>query len=508
MRLETLILAIGMLAVTTAFPGDRRARRPRWGNMTTDQVAEFKKSLRRTNVDRFHSALERLRESARGSQSDSEIKKYNERIKKIGQRTLSESARKLEKDLVEVNADLGVAENLYGGDMVLTDSLTVDARWFPEAIRGKRQAVKGSKLWANNTVYYQFDSSLPADAQTGARLAIAFWGNMTCVDFVESATAKNRIRFYEGSGCWSGLGMVGGVQDLSLGYGCHSFRTAAHEIGHALGFQHTHSREDRDTAISVLPANIDNGWAPSFEKAAAGTIYNYGMPYDYGSVMHYGPYDVSWNKQPTMVAKVAPYQENMGSAVVSFYDVSMMNEHYSCKAKCTCGATCCNGGFRNSRNCNTCICPYGWAGPTCNQRSPGCGADLTATATTQEQVMSVGKADWVLMPSFATCVYHIKAPAGMKVELTMNNLVNVQCINGCYFTGIEVKATKDHRYTGIRSCCGEDNGKTIVSEGNIVPVIIFSRLGTFGVTLRYKAVSAATASTVVASQIADSRPTY
>ncbi|VDM86025.1 unnamed protein product [Strongylus vulgaris] len=34
-----------------------------------------------------------------------------------------------------------------------------------------------------------------------------------------------------------------------------------------------------------------------------------------------------------MVAKEAAYQETMGSDIVGFYDVSMMNEHYNCKGK-------------------------------------------------------------------------------------------------------------------------------------------------------------------------------
>lgn len=32
-----------------------------------------------------------------------------------------------------------------------------------------------------------------------------------------------------------------------------------------------------------------------------------------------------------MVAKAPDYQETMGSDMVAFYDVSMMNEHYNCK---------------------------------------------------------------------------------------------------------------------------------------------------------------------------------
>ncbi|CAJ0565475.1 unnamed protein product, partial [Mesorhabditis spiculigera] len=525
MRLETLLMAIGLFAITSAHPRGRGPRRPRWGNMTTDEVVEFKKSLRRTNVDRFHNALEKFRESKSMSQSDSDIKEFNERIKKIGQKTRSKSFRKLGNNVAEVNENVGVAENLYKGDMALTDeqvqillgdfvdeattetTQTTDS----ESKRERRQAYVDRKypstIWGK-TFYYYFDSSLSAAGKTAAQLAIAFWQNSTCINFVQSTTAKNRVRFFKGSGCYSYIGMIGGVQNLSLGAGCESFGTAAHEIGHALGFFHTQSRLDRDAAIKVNIANVKNGWADQFDKETTSTNYNYGMPYDYGSVMHYGGESVSSNGKPTIVAKVAPYQDTMGSDFVSFYDISMMNEHYNCKATCTTGATCLNGGFRNSRSCSTCICPTGWGGATCNQRTSGCGAELTATATVKDQVVTVGDGTRQERTTAATCIYHIKAPTGMKVELTLINMLYQQCFDGCVFTGVEVKASKDHRYTGMRYCCKENSGKKIVSEGNIVPVLIYNRYYKTGVTLRYRYVPATTASTVMISQIAGSRATY
>ncbi|VDP56678.1 unnamed protein product [Heligmosomoides polygyrus] len=64
--------------------------------------------------------------------------------------------------------------------------------------------------------------------------------------------------------------------------------TAAHEIGHALGFFHSQSRVDRDTAIRIIVANIQPDFVDQFDKESATTNYNYGMPYDYGSIMQYG----------------------------------------------------------------------------------------------------------------------------------------------------------------------------------------------------------------------------
>ncbi|PIO53412.1 astacin, partial [Teladorsagia circumcincta] len=62
----------------------------------------------------------------------------------------------------------------------------------------------------------------------------------------------DRVKVSSLSGCYSHVGRIGGEQVLSLGNGCGASYIAAHEIGHLLGFIHTHSRYDRDDYVKVV----------------------------------------------------------------------------------------------------------------------------------------------------------------------------------------------------------------------------------------------------------------
>ena len=60
------------------------------------------------------------------------------------------------------------------------------------------------------------------------------------------------------SSCASYVGYIGGQQEVFVGPGC-ILGNIVHEILHALGFHHEHTRTDRGQYITVLSHNIMNG---------------------------------------------------------------------------------------------------------------------------------------------------------------------------------------------------------------------------------------------------------
>ena len=65
--------------------------------------------------------------------------------------------------------------------------------------------------------------------------------------------------FLYSSVCQSHIGKKGGKQLLSLGSGCKNRGHVTHELMHALGFFHEHTRPDRDKFVKILWNNIKSG---------------------------------------------------------------------------------------------------------------------------------------------------------------------------------------------------------------------------------------------------------
>lgn len=193
--------------------------------------------------------------------------------------------------------------------------------------------------------------------------AMTEWERYTCVTFRPAVSNDvNLVRFQNGEGCISQLGMVGGVQVLILDKeGCRFKGLYLHEIGHALGLVHEHQLPDRDDYIEIMMHNVAPHFRVFFSKYSPQVINQYDVPYEYSSIMHYGVTAFSHDGQSqTIKAKDPSKEESIGKVFLkelSFSDVKVVNQMYGCAASCPGLVTCTGQGFLD-QNCR-CVCPDG-----------------------------------------------------------------------------------------------------------------------------------------------------
>lgn len=183
--------------------------------------------------------------------------------------------------------------------------------------------------WPNNVLYYVIDSSMNTKGRQAITDGLAMLAARSSIRFVARTSEANYVNFTAGSGCWSYVGMIGGKQDISLGSGCEYSFVVAHEVMHALGWQHEHQRSDRDAYLTINLANITSGMEYNFDKLPTTEAEAYGA-YDFASIMHYDAYAFSSNGKPTMV----PVSSSVGlnsfgqSTTLSSGDVASLNHFY------------------------------------------------------------------------------------------------------------------------------------------------------------------------------------
>jgi len=221
--------------------------------------------------------------------------------------------------------------------------------------RSKRKAISyKTHRWTDKVLPYTIDYSFSSSDRVLLQAAMDDYQKWTCVSFRPRGYETNYISIVTGGGCSSYVGMIGGAQPVTLAPNCRYHATIVHEFGHAVGFQHEQCRGDRDSYISVYTNNVWPGMEFNFDKYGTNEANNYGIPYDYMSVMHYGETAFSANGQLTIIAKDKYYQKRMGTApTLSFPDLKLANHIYECAAHCP--AKSCPGDGYLDKNCN-CMC--------------------------------------------------------------------------------------------------------------------------------------------------------
>jgi uncharacterized protein (TIGR02145 family) len=179
---------------------------------------------------------------------------------------------------------------VFQGDIILTEKqLQIDSL--------KGATLTKYKLWPNNTVYYIIDNNLDSNGEV--LQAINHWKEKTTLNFIEWTGQENYISFKLGDGTYSNLGMIGGQQEISIASNA-DLRMVIHEIGHAVGLIHEHSRAKRNDYIDIKWSNIKlNMWSNFIIEDRKNQISQYD-DFDFYSVMLYPCYsDASVAKNPS-----------------------------------------------------------------------------------------------------------------------------------------------------------------------------------------------------------------
>jgi len=177
------------------------------------------------------------------------------------------------------------------------------------------------------------------------------WEKVTCVKFVRARSPDAKDTGHEhyiwignGDGCYTFVGYQNGAinHEVTLtnsdedGH-CMIPETVAHELGHVLGLQHEQTRKDRDSYIQVLFGDIKESDHVQFKHKEGHS--RFGTPYDYCSIMHYGPQAFAKDEDDegklfAMVPKDLDYISVIGREEkngISYYDAIIVNSMYKCE---------------------------------------------------------------------------------------------------------------------------------------------------------------------------------
>ena len=133
--------------------------------------------------------------------------------------------------------------------------------------------------------------------------------------------------------CYSFVGRLPSFfqpQGLSLGTNCVFGSVVIHELGHAIGFYHEHTRPDRDNFIEVLYENVANGFADQFHKLGPGESDTLGLGYDLHSIMHYSRRIFSGNGADTIRPIDSSIRSFGNSRQLTDLDIAKANRFYNC----------------------------------------------------------------------------------------------------------------------------------------------------------------------------------
>ncbi len=188
------------------------------------------------------------------------------------------------------------------------------------------------------SVPYVLNPKLTPEVKKLVTRAMDRWEAALQLKFVVRTTQTDYLSFDPSTSCSSPIGRVGGKQSIALAPSCLGFG-AVHEIGHALGAFHEHTRTDRDEYIDVKWNNISKSKIYNFNKYNSSYSGLDRGAYDYRSIMHYASTAFAVNaNQPSLTRRDGkPITTNIS---LTENDICFMKKRYFPSSTCETNAPC------------------------------------------------------------------------------------------------------------------------------------------------------------------------
>lgn len=190
------------------------------------------------------------------------------------------------------------------------------------------------KIWPQKTLIYEISNKFSTRHRANILRAMDGITQRTgCIKFKRRDKERDYVNIKPARECSSYVGREGGSQGLRLTLGCSSsFQDITHELMHALGVEHEHSRYDRDQFINIHWKNIESDAHSEFELVRRKDYVHF-RPFDFWSVMLYEP--IAFAKRiglTTISSRVAgqKVRYNSEKPVMSNGDVQTLKGLYKC----------------------------------------------------------------------------------------------------------------------------------------------------------------------------------